>query len=209
MSDKLDLNEAALARIHGARLVRRDIDQLLGICEFALQDGVVDRSEAEAILEWLNRHRSCLDTWPASVLYDRLRAVLKDGVVDGDEQRELLSLVMRISRPANEQGDRAASHLPVDNPVPPIDFEGRRFCLTGVFDYGSRDECKAAIEERGGLITGSVSKKLDYLVIGNVGSDAWLHASFGTKIAKAVEYRDAGAPIKILAENDWVAALVR
>lgn len=34
-----DPEDPVLLRVHAKRLISRDIDQLLGICEFALQDG--------------------------------------------------------------------------------------------------------------------------------------------------------------------------
>ena len=95
-----DPGDPRLLHIHAERLIRRDIDQLLGVCEFALQDGHIDQGEAEAILTWLNNHMASLDTWPASVLYDRLRTMLADGVLDDDEQGDLLGLVMSIAKPS-------------------------------------------------------------------------------------------------------------
>lgn len=193
-------------KMHDQRLIQRDIDQLLGVCEFALQDGHIDQGEAAAILAWLDNHSACLDTWPASVLYDRLRNMLADDVLDNDEQGELLGLVMSIVKPPIE-GARSSTTLPLTAPAPAVQILGKTFCFTGVFDFGSRTECHAATEAQGGIPAKGITKKLDYLVIGNVGSDCWLHSSFGTKIIKAVEYRDAGAPLVIISENHWAEHL--
>lgn len=202
-----DPNNPSLPRIHAERLIRRDIDQLLGICEFALQDGHIDQDEAQAILAWLHTHRAGLDTWPANVLYDRLRAALADGTLDSEEERDLLTLVMRIARPRGEGGVVIPATLPVDNPPPQLTFQERSFCFTGVFDFGSRADCHAAVEKRGGVAAKGITKKLHYLVIGNIGSEVWKHTSFGTKIAKAVEYREEGVQLAIVTERHWVAHL--
>lgn len=53
---------------------------------------------------------------------------------------------------------------------------GKQFVLTGTLPSYSRDEAARMIEEAGGRVTGSVSKKTDYVV---VGSDA------GSKLEKA------------------------
>lgn len=204
---KLDPEDPQLLRVHADRIIKRDIDQLLGICEFALQDGHIDHGEAQAILAWLSNHRACLDTWPANILFDRLRVMLADGSLDTDEQGELLSLVMNIARPRTGQGDIRPTSLPIDQPPPSIIFDSRSFCFTGVFDFGSRAACQAAIAERGGIAANGITKKLHYLVIGNIGSEVWKHTSFGTKIAKAVEYRDAGAKLCIISEDHWVTHL--
>lgn len=76
--------------IHAKRIAQRDIDQLVGICEFALKDGIVDQNEAEALLEWLYDHPLSIEKWPANVLFDRLRSALNDGVLDADEQHDLI-----------------------------------------------------------------------------------------------------------------------
>lgn len=198
-----DPQDPGLLKVHAARLISRDIDQLLGICEFALQDGYIDQGEAESILAWLNNHRACLDTWPANVLFDRLRILLADGVLDEDEQRDLLGIVMSITKPRTSEGIIVPSTLPIDTPAPDVLFEQHSFCFTGVFDFGPRAQCQSAITERGGIPAPGITKKLHYLVIGNIGSEVWKHSSFGNKIAKAVEYRDAGVPLAIISEDHW------
>ena len=202
-----DPEDPRLLAIHSKRLIQRDIDQLLGICEFALQDGHIDQGEAEAIYTWLKTHGSCLDTWPANVLFERLGVMLADKQLDQDEQREILSTIMSISQPRQTSGALAPASLPVDDPAPTILFESRSFCFTGVFDYGRRADCVDAIAKRGGKEAGGITKKLNYLVIGNIGSEVWRHTSFGSKIAKAMEYREAGVPIAIISESHWVSAI--
>lgn len=204
MTNKEDPEDPRLLHIHAERLIERDITQLTGICEFCLQDGYISQDEAQGILTWLNNHHLCLDTWPASVLYDRLRLMLTDGALDREEQGELLVLISKIARPPSSDGTFIPSSLPLDDPFPGIIFEDHSFCFTGVFDYGSRATCHAATTERGGIPLKGVSKKLHYLVIGNIGSEVWKQTSFGLKISKAVDYRDSGMPLAIVSEPHWI-----
>ena len=45
-------------------------------------------------------------------------------------------------------------------------FLGYNFVLTGRLERYTRDEAKALIEERGGKVSGSVSKKTSYVLAG-------------------------------------------
>lgn len=202
-----ELSDYALRQIHADRIVKRQIDELVGLAKGALLDGVVDQNEAAGILGWLDANAECLDTWPASVLYDRLQAMLADGMLDADEAGELLGLLMQIAAPAGVGIAAAPSTLPLTAPAPEIIYSGRSFCFTGVFEFGSRAQCHEAVMERGGEPAKGITKKLNYLVIGSVGSECWRHSSFGTKIMKAAQYCEDGAGIAIVSEAHWVAHL--
>lgn len=81
------------------------------------------------------------------------------------------------------------------------------FLTTGVMAYGPRKICEAAVLDRGGSAASGVSKKVSYLVIGSIGNEQWRHSSHGVKIVKAVDLRDAGAPIAIISEDHWQKCL--
>ena len=201
-----ELSYFALQMIHGGRIVERNIDELTGICKGALLDGCIDQTDAEGILKWLNDNPLCLDTWPASTLYDRLRDMLSDGILDEDEERELLALVCTIAHPGRDE-ELPLAALPINSPPPLITFPSRSFCLTGIFETGTREACAMEITGRGGIVQKGITKKLDYLVIGAVASEHWKHSTFGNKIAKAVEYRSNGAALSIISESHWRESL--
>ncbi len=69
------------------------------------------------------------------------------------------------------------------------EFIGKTFVLTGKLDIYNRDEVQALIESLGGKVTGSVSKKTDYVIYG---SDA------GSKLSKAKKLG-----IKVLNESEF------
>lgn len=60
---------------------------------------------------------------------------------------------------------------------------GKTFVVTGTLRTLSRDEAKALIETNGGRVSGSVSKKTDFLVAGeNAGSKLDKANSLGVKV---------------------------
>ena len=68
--------------------------------------------------------------------------------------------VIEKLRKASLQFESAKIHKPEGN------LAGKQFVLTGTLPRYSRDEAKKMIEEAGGRVTGSVSKKTDYVVVG-------------------------------------------
>ncbi|HEX6019502.1 MAG TPA: helix-hairpin-helix domain-containing protein, partial [Burkholderiaceae bacterium] len=86
------------------------------------------------------------------------------------------------NREVVEQLRGAGVHWPEHDgmaaPAIPQPLAGKTFVLTGTLPHWSRDEAKAAIEAAGGRVSGSVSKKTDYVVAG---------AEAGSKLDKAHE----------------------
>jgi DNA ligase (NAD+) len=67
-----------------------------------------------------------------------------------------LHMVAELLRYVTPQAEKAVS----------ASLEGKTFVLTGTLIAYSRDEAKEEIQKRGGKVSGSVSKKTDYVVVG-------------------------------------------
>jgi DNA ligase (NAD+) len=72
-------------------------------------------------------------------------------------------------------------------------FSGKTFVITGTLPTLKRDEAKALIQQAGGKVTDSVSKKTDYLVVGE---------EAGSKLTKA-----ESLGVAILSESELLAML--
>jgi DNA ligase (NAD+) len=70
-------------------------------------------------------------------------------------------------------------------------FEGKTFVLTGKLEKYTRDEAAALIEERGGRVSSSVSKKTDYVVAGeDAGSKLTKAESLGVPVLDEAQFGD-------------------
>jgi DNA ligase (NAD+) len=80
----------------------------------------------------------------------------------------------------------------------PRTLEGLTIVVTGSLEGFSRDEAKEAILTRGGKASGSVSKKTDYVVVGdNAGSKADKAEELGVPVLDEAGFRrllEDGAP---------------
>ena len=92
-------------------------------------------------------------------------------------------------------GRLAAAGVNMTSQQPPVEvveagpLKGKTFVLTGTLAAMTREEATAAIEQRGGKVAGSVSKKTTYLVAGE---------EAGSKLEKA-----KGLGVQILDEDEF------
>jgi NAD-dependent DNA ligase len=177
-----------------------------------LADGLVVQAEAEFLLKWMLANKTDCMEWPMNMLFGRLSAWLEDGVLDPSEETELMDLLMKFTGgglPADELLESGLvvsvpSSLPLNSPEPRITFAGKSFCFTGEMCFGPRTSCEDLVKNLGGVIKTSISKQLDYLVVGEIGSLAWIHSTHGRKIEAAVEVRGQGHSLAIICEGHWL-----
>lgn len=115
--------------------------------------------------------------------------------IEGIGPRIAHSVVDWFSRPRHQQvieklrraGVRMEAEMAMALPQP---LAGLTFVITGTLPTMSRDEAQAFIEARGGKVTGSVSQKTDYLLLGeNPGSKLVKAQSLGMQIIGEEELR--------------------
>lgn len=117
--------------------------------------------------------------------------VIADSVVnyfDHDEVRELIAEFQAAGVNLRYLGKTASDLATIDSV-----FKDKRIVLTGKLSHFTREEAKAKIENLGGTIVGSVSKKTDFVIAGE---------EAGSKLTKATTLG-----ITVWTEGEMVAAL--
>lgn len=200
-------DDAFLNRVNGSRLRNRQVDELVGMAKGIASDGVLANSELDFLVRWLVANREITQDPLVSALYHQIQAMLADGVFTDEERADLLSILRDFSSHPMEMGEPMLSTaIPFANPLPALIFDGRRYSFTGTFTFGKRDECEAAVLQRGS-VAGSLTKNTDILVVGHYATESWLHSSYGLKIIKAKGMQDKGHHIAIVPEVHWASHL--
>ncbi len=89
---------------------------------------------------------------------------------------------------------------PEDLPIEETPVSGKTFLFTGSLMSMTRSKAEALTEEKGGEISGSVNKELDYLVVGDGGGA-------GSKLEKALKLQEKGGKVQIITEAVWMNLL--
>lgn len=144
----------------------------------------------EGIAELLAKHAPDIDTL-AALSYEELVEI------DGIGEKVADSIVTYFSNPAHLKEIHRLLHLGVTPAKVKTQkghpFFGKTFVITGTLENYSRTQAAEQIKKRGGKVAGSVSKKTDYVLVGE---------NPGSKHDKAVELG-----IEILNESEFFSLL--
>lgn len=190
-----------------------DMQKLHAILAAVAADGVISVEELRGISKWLEEHQHLKNCWPYDEIESLILEVLKDKVIDPEEHRMLLSFfgefvaVMdnkTISNPIVETEKRIGGLCSV---CPEINFPDAVFCITGKSFRYTRNNFETLIKSLGAQVSSSVTKNVNYLIVGAEGSQSWAYSCYGRKVEQAVSLRKGGHKIVIVHENDFYDAV--
>jgi hypothetical protein len=196
-----------------ADIATADMRRLHGVLGGITADALITPEELKGLREWLDDHDHMKSLWP----YDEVDALVTTVMADGrvtPEEHELLGRY--FSEFVGAEGRSAIEDAPfaqdgridgVCASCPEVTFEGKVFCLTGASARYLREELVEMITGLGGQHSKSVTRKVDYLVVGADGNPCWAYACYGRKVEAAVKLRKQGFPLWIVHENDLRDAL--
>ena len=152
--------------INAKKVMARQQAELSGILKGVACDKVITPSEAKFVCEWLNLHKQVDDGVTYTRLIDALNSL--DHATRGtfEDSIKLQAILLIIRKLVNGgESDPSASDLTMDAadniPADEIVFEGQHFCFTGKLKFGPRSKAAESTEARLGIITDSVTFKLN------------------------------------------------
>ena len=182
------------------------VNELLGLISGMAADNKLNTKEINSLSMWLNENREFAYQWPISHIAETLNTILADGIITRDENEYLLKTIKQISG-VNFKEEGVAYGMATDffgNYVGRLIFENKTFCFTGTFISGTRNIVQNMSVKQGGIIQDNVNRKLDYLVIGTLGSRDWRFTSHGRKIEGAIGFQKMGSNFTIINEMTWL-----
>ncbi len=126
------------------------------------------------------------DAYQELINIDGIGALMAQDLIEFFKESHNLTFLDKLTQYVTPQNYEKPQRQ--DSPV-----TGKVVVFTGTLEKFSRNEAKAKAESLGAKVTGSVSKKTDYLVAG---------ADAGSKLKKAQE-----AGVKVLSEDEWLALI--
>jgi len=191
------------------RALTRGTEHLLGICAGIAADGALSDGELRFLDAWLAQCPEVANEWPGKYVAQRIRSLLAMERIEEQQRQDMLEVLRGVGGFRLSDGEGVATGLalvPADADVS-VQFQGRAFCFTGNFLFGSREDCIRETTARSADVNERVTGALDYLVVGTLVESSWAHSSYGRKLEKALAYREKGHAITILSERQWAQAL--
>jgi DNA ligase (NAD+) len=192
----LTVQDIANLERKGEKTAVKLIDQIEASKTHGLQRllfGIDIRHVGERTSKILANHFRSIDKLAASSVEElddipEIGLTVAESVYEWFREPRHIDLVKRLKKSGVQTEADAASTAMIDDR-----FVGKTFVLTGKLENYTRDEAGRLIEERGGRISGSVSKKTDFVV---AGEDA------GSKLTKA-----ESLAVTVLTESEFQAML--
>lgn len=197
ISDIYLLNEEKLAKLDGfkEKSIRNLLDSIdasrkCPLSRFLMGLGIkyVGTETAELLAEHAKSLDHLMDMTPEELVQiegigDKTAVAIAEHFQEKENRQEIKLLLAHGVKPQKQAAKKIEGHH----------FSGKTFVLTGSLTHFSRDEATSLIKERGGKVSGSVSKNTDYVVVGE---------EPGSKYEKA---KELGVPI--LSEKEFLKKL--
>lgn len=197
-------------------VITSDMQRLHGIMHGILSDNKIIDAEVKGLKNWIDENKHLIGCYPYDELNSILTTILLDGIITDEEINYLKVFFSQFidTESSTSIDEEELANLKKEFSIegvcslsPNISFENKQFCFTGVSSRGTRNQIADVITALNGKFVNSVSKKTDYLIIGNDGNPCWAFSCYGRKVEAAVNLRKSGNRVIIVHENDFWDAI--
>ena len=191
------VDEAALKQTSGSSSPHRHLSEktlalarLAQMCRSFTNESRLSDDRILELIRWMDDNIYLAGNYPFDPIFEKISEISREGSVSEESKAELHSLLELHADPVKHKSENCD-----------VDFTGKAVCLTGEFQYGPRDTVTELLKSKGVTVSGSVTSKTDYLIVGGEGSTAWSCGNYGSKVKKALELQEKGKTIKIIRED--------
>lgn len=193
-------------------LTTSSLQFLFGLLQGIMADGELSDAEIKHLQTWLSANSFLSGCYPFDEIESLVSSILLDGIITDDEKDMLMAFIgefvdttmsYNINQPHLDELKEKYTISGVCAICQEIDFTNSIFCFTGESTKATRKEISDIITSNGGVFKNNLTKKTDYLVVGNAGNPCWAYSCYGRKIEQAVQMRKDGSRIKIINEVDF------
>lgn len=193
-------------------VITSPIQYLSGLVHGIMSDGELSDSEVVSLNQWLTENDYLQGTYPFDEIYSLTSAMLADHIISNDECNMLMAFLSNLIEFKDSYNLIEPDFVKLREKYsiqgicafcPEIEFDGKLFCFTGASYKSTRAEMAEAVEHLGGLLRNGVSKKTNYLIVGNAGNPCWAYSCYGRKIEEAIALRKEDCKIQIINETDF------
>lgn len=168
-----------------------ELNNLRSVFLDVIEDHEIDIQEAICLISMIENSETLLERPSVNYIYNYLIDAVQDGEISMLESSKLFDMINKMANPLDK-----------NKPTHGVEFHGKNFCLTGSFQHGTKADIASYIQQRGGEVIKSVTKKCNYVVVGGDGSENYAHGDHGSKVEKALEWQAKGVPVAIVSEAD-------
>lgn len=198
-------------------VITSKIQELEGIFHGILSDNKITDDEIKNLERWLFDNEDLIGIYPFDEIESLIVGIVEDGLIT-DEERNYLKIFLSdfIDRSHSStidfdeidklKNDITISGICTINPL--IEFKNKQFCFTGISKTLKRKEIAEKIENLGGIYKDSVTKKTDFLIIGDNSNPCWAFSCYGRKVELVMNMRKEGKKISIIKEIDFIDATI-
>ncbi|MDR4892012.1 MULTISPECIES: BRCT domain-containing protein [Chryseobacterium] len=189
--------------------ITSDLQLLQGIFHGILADGILNDDEIFKLHEWLSENEHLNSHYPYDEIRSLVLSIVADKKINEEERAVLTAFIKQFVELKNteiaekvEKDTEGVSISGICAVDPEITFENKTFCITGILSRGTRNELQEAISNKGGIPVNTISRKTDYLIIGDTNNACWSYSCYGRKVEKALDLRKSGHTIILVHEFD-------